>query len=215
MCSCNVTCASGLIAELAGLNEGEPRLFHSSLLLIRSSGTHADYGTLTSGEEHFYAWKTLHPQDDAGLQGMNAQQQLIAGLLDRHTLLQILRTSAVFMDTDGGPRIKVMCRYQQFRAAHKIAQRLRTGATAMERSGVVWHIQGSGKSLTIVFLARMLRASTDLNDYKIILVNDRTDLEDQLGNTATLIGGRVGHFRAINYQLSSCLRPSHKGQGRI
>jgi len=176
---------------LAGLKEGEPRLFHSNLLLIRSSGTHADYGTITSGEEHFYAWKTLHPQDDAGLKGMNAQQQLIAGMLGRHNLLQILRTSAVFMDTDGGPRIKVVCRYQQFRAAYKITQRLRSGATAMERSGVVWHTQGSGKSLTMVFLARMLRASTDLNDYKIILVNDRTDLEDQLGNTATLIGGRV------------------------
>lgn len=176
---------------LAGLKEGEPRLFHSNLLLIRSSGTAADYGTITSGEEHFYAWKTLYPQDDAGLEGMNDQQKLIAGMLGRSTLLQILRTSAVFMDTDGGPRIKVVCRYQQFRAAHKIAQRLRTGATAMERSGVVWHTQGSGKSLTMVFLARMLRASTDLNDYKIILVNDRTDLEDQLGNTATLIGGKV------------------------
>lgn len=177
--------------ELAGLKEGEPRLFHSNLLLIRSSGTAADYGCITSGEEHFYAWKTLHPQSDTGLEGMNAQQQLVAGMLTRHNLLQILRTSAVFMDTDGGPRIKVVCRYQQFRAAHKIAQRLRDGATAMERSGVVWHTQGSGKSLTMVFLARMLRASSDLNDYKIILVNDRTDLEDQLGNTATLIGGRV------------------------
>ena len=177
--------------ELAGLKEGEPRVFHSNLLLIRSSGTAADYGTITSGQEHFYAWKTLHPQDDAALEGMNAQQQLIAGMLTRGNLLQILRTSAVFMDTDSGPRIKVVCRYQQFRAAHKIVQRLRAGTTAMERSGVVWHTQGSGKSLTMVFLARMLRSSPDLNDYKIILVNDRTDLEDQLGQTATLIGGRV------------------------
>ena len=177
--------------EQAGLREGEPRLFHSNLLLIRSCGLEADYGTIMSAEEHFYAWKTLHPQDDAGLEGMNAQQQLVAGMLTRHNLLRILRTSAVFMDTDGGARIKVVCRYQQFRAAHKIAQRLRSGATAMERSGVVWHTQGSGKSLTMVFLARLLRASTDLNDYKIILVNDRTDLEDQLGETATLIGGRV------------------------
>ena len=177
--------------EQAGLKEGEPRVFHSNLLLIRSSGTAADYGTITSGQEHFYAWKTLHPQDDAALEGMNAQQQLIAGMLTRGNLLQILRTSAVFMDTDSGPRIKVVCRYQQFRAAHKIAQRLRAGTTAMERSGVVWHTQGSGKSLTMVFLARMLRSSPDLNDYKIILVNDRTDLEDQLGQTATLIGGRV------------------------
>lgn len=177
--------------ELAGLKEGEPRLFHSSLLLIRSSGLEADYGTISSGEEHFYAWKTLYPNDDAELADMNAQQQLIAGMLTRSNLLQILRTSAVFMDTDGGPRIKVVCRYQQFRAANKIAERLRTGKSVMDRSGVVWHTQGSGKSLTMVFLARMLRASRDLNDYKIVLVNDRQDLEQQLGETATLIGGRV------------------------
>ncbi len=177
--------------ELAGLKEGEPALFHSNLMLIRSCGLEADYGTITSGDEHFYAWKTLYPQEDAASHCMNAQQQLIAGMLTRANLLQILRTSSVFMDTDGGPRVKVVCRYQQFRAANKIMERLRTGGTAIERSGVVWHTQGSGKSLTMVFLARMLRASRDLADYKIVLVNDRQDLEKQLGGTATLIGGRV------------------------
>lgn len=177
--------------EVAGLKEGEPQLFYSNLLLIRSCGLEADYGTITSGDEHFYEWKTLYPQDEVAREGMNAQQQLIAGMLTRPNLLQILRTSSVFMDTDGGPRVKVVCRYQQFRAANKIVERLRTGGTSMERSGVVWHTQGSGKSLTMVFLARMLRASRDLSDYKIVLVNDRRDLEEQLGVTATLIGGRV------------------------
>ena len=177
--------------EAAGLMEGEPRLFHSNLLLIRSCGLEADFGTITSGDEHYYAWKTLYPQDDAAREGMNAQQQLIAGMLTPRNLLQILRTSSVFMDTDGGPRVKVVCRYQQFRAANKVVERLRTGRTALERSGVVWHTQGSGKSLTMVFLARMLRVSRDLSDYKIVLVNDRQDLEKQLGATATLIGGRV------------------------
>ena len=177
--------------EASGLKEGEPRLFYSSLMLVRSCGLEADYGTITSGEEHFYAWKTLHPADDDALVGLNAQQQLIAGMLNKSNLLQILRTSSVFMDTDGGPRIKVVCRYQQFRAAGKIVERLRTGETAQARSGVVWHTQGSGKSLTMVFLARMLRASRDLADFKIVLVNDRQDLEEQLGDTATLIGGRV------------------------
>jgi type I restriction enzyme R subunit len=175
----------------AGLKEGEPRLFHSNLLLVRSSGTEADYGTITSGAEHFYAWKTLYPADDDARVDMNGQQQLIAGMLTRRNLLQILRTSSVFMDTEGGTRAKVVCRYQQFRAAGKIAERLRTGTTAMERSGVVWHTQGSGKSLTMVFLARLLRTQRDLADYKIVLVNDRQDLEEQLGKTATLIGGRV------------------------
>ena len=177
--------------EAAGLKEGEPRLFHTNLLLIRSAGLQADYGSISSGEEHFYAWKTLHPADDAGLAGMNAQQQLVAGMLAHANLLQMLRTCTVFMDRDAGSRVKVVCRYQQFRAAGRIVQRLRSGHTALERSGVVWHTQGSGKSLTMVFVARMLRASTDLNDFKIVLVNDRQDLEQQLGETATLIGGRV------------------------
>lgn len=184
--------------ELAGLREGEPRLFHSCLLLIRSSGIEADYGTISSGEEHYHAWKTLYPKDDAALADMNAQQQLITGMLDRANLLQILRTSSVFMDTDSGQRVKVVCRYQQFRAANRILQRLRAGQTALERSGVVWHTQGSGKSLTMVFVARMLRASGDLADYKIVLVNDRQDLEDQLGTTATLIGGRVNVIESSN-----------------
>ena len=177
--------------EAAGLKEGEPRLFHSSLLLVRTCGLEADYGTISSGEEHFYAWKTLYPADDAARAGMNPQQQLVAGMLMPANLLQMLRTCTVFMDTDAGTRVKVVCRYQQFRAAGKIVRRLRAGHTAAERSGVVWHTQGSGKSLTMVFVARMLRASTDLSDFKIVLVNDRQDLEEQLGETAALIGGRV------------------------
>jgi len=177
--------------EAAGLKEGEPRLFHSNLLLVRTCGLEADYGSISSGEEHFYAWKTLYPADDAARSDMNPQQQLVAGMLTPANLLQMARTCTVFMDTDAGMRVKVVCRYQQFRAASKIVQRLRAGRGAVERSGVVWHTQGSGKSLTMVFVARMLRASIDLSDFKIVLVNDRQDLEEQLGQTATLIGGRV------------------------
>lgn len=189
-----------------GLKEGEPRLFHTNMLLVRTSGIEADCGTITSGEEHFYPWKTQWPQADSTAKGMNQQQQLINGMLNKTNLLTMLRTSTVFMDTDAGPRIKVVCRYQQFRAANKIVQRLREGNNAEARSGVVWHTQGSGKSLTMVFVARMLRASGDLSDYKIVLVNDRVDLEDQLAKTATLIGGRVNTIenrRALRTELSS------------
>lgn len=108
--------------------------------------------------------------------------------------------------SDAGPRIKVVCRYQQFRAANKILDRLRTGKTALERSGVLWHTQGSGQSLTMVFVARMLRASSDLNDFKMVLVNDRQDLEQQLSGTATLIGGRVNvieNTQSLRRQLAS------------
>ena len=175
----------------AGLKEGEPRLFHANLLLIRTSGAEADFGTITSDEEHFYAWKTLWPDGEEAVAALTAQQQLVRGMLRQDNLLSLLRTCSVFMDTDSGKRIKVVARYQQFRAAGKIIQRLRHGATPTERGGVVWHTQGSGKSLTMVFVARMMRVSHDLQDFKIVLVNDRTDLEEQLGDTATLIGGKV------------------------
>jgi type I restriction enzyme, R subunit len=171
--------------------EGEPRLFHTNLLLIRSSGSEADYGTITSGEEHFYPWKTQWPAPDETAEGLNQQEQLIRGMLNKSNLLEMLRTCSVFMDTEGGARIKVLCRYQQFRAAKRLLDRLRRGENVDERSGVVWHTQGSGKSLTMVFAARMIRVSRDLHDHKIILINDRVDLEKQLAETAKLIGGRV------------------------
>ncbi len=179
----------------AGLREGEPRLFHTNLLLISSCGEKATYGSVTSGYEHFYAWKDIWPESNRvytpPLGVEREQERMIQGLLAPATLLDVLRTCTVFMDTDSGKRVKVVCRYQQYRAAHRIIERLRTGKTMEERSGVVWHTQGSGKSLTMVFVARMLRASGDLADFKILLVNDRVDLEVQLADTAKLIGGKV------------------------
>ena len=182
----------------AGLREGEPRLFHSSLLLIRTCGEQAEFGTISAQEEHFASWEAI-PGSPAQVaraassnpHGPRSQEELIHGMLRKDVLLDMLRTCSVFMGTDSGRRVKVTARYQQYRAACKIRERLRQGRTPQERSGVVWHTQGSGKSLTMVFVARMLRTSHDLNDWKVVLVNDRSDLEEQLADTAALIGGKV------------------------
>ena len=181
--------------KTAGLREGESRLFHTNLLLITSCGEKAAYGSITSGYEHFYPWKAIWPEKfetySPPLGTEREQERLIQGMLPPETLLDILRSCSVFMDTDSGKRVKVVCRYQQYRAAKKMLARLRVGKNAEERSGVVWHTQGSGKSLTMVFVARMIRTSQDLSDYKIVMVNDRVDLEKQLTETAKLIGGKV------------------------
>jgi type I restriction enzyme R subunit len=179
----------------AGLREGEPRLFYTNLLLVRTCGEKAEFGTITAGHEHFFAWKDIWPEsnpDYAPPLGVEREQEnLIQGLLTPAILLDVLRTCTVFMDTDAGQRIKAVCRYQQYRATRKIIERLRVGKTPEVRSGVVWHTQGSGKSLTMVFVARMLRAAPDLQDFKILLINDRIDLERQLASTAKLIGGKI------------------------
>lgn len=194
----------------AGLREGEPRLFYTNLLLVRTCGERAEFGTISSGYEHFYAWKDIWPEARRKyrppLGAEREQEKLIQGLLAPDALLDVLRTCTLFKDTESGHRIKVVGRYQQYRAARKIAERLRTGKTPEARSGVIWHTQGSGKSLTMVFVARMIRAATDLADFKIVLVNDRKDLERQLSVTAKLIGGKVNIIESsahLREQLST------------
>lgn len=179
----------------AGLREGEPKLFYPNLAVIRTCGEAAEFGTISSATEHFYGWRNIWPEKFAAISPplgeARAQEELVQGLLNPHCLLDMLRTCSVFMDLPNGKRVKVLARYQQHRAARRIVERLRAGETPLDRSGVVWHTQGSGKSLTMVFVGRMLRASRDLNDMKILMVVDRADLEGQLSDTAKLIGGKI------------------------
>lgn len=125
-----------------------------------------------------------------------SQQVLTAGMLRPAHLLDLVRNFTVFQQVDGRTR-KVVARYQQFRAIHNSLDRLRhgqtrlTGAARDERGGIIWHTQGSGKSLSMVFLVRKLRTITELRRFKIVVVTDRTDLEKQLRETAALTGELV------------------------
>ena len=181
----------------AGLKEGEQRLFHYNQFVIGTYGDEAKFGTITSSDEHFFAWKDIYPEKNKNftppLGNVREQETLIQGMLAGETLLDIVRNCTIFMDTETA-RIKIVCRYQQYRAVQKMIERLRGDQTAQERSGVVWHTQGSGKSLTMVFVIRKLRRCEDLKDYKVMLVNDRIDLEDQLGKTAELAGEKVTYI---------------------
>lgn len=127
---------------------------------------------------------------------LHSQQILVAGMLRPQHLLDLVRNFTVFQQVDGKIR-KVVARYQQFRAIHKSITRLlrgRTvaqGATRDERGGIIWHTQGSGKSLSMVFLVRKMRMMERLKRFKIVAVTDRTDLEGQLRETARLSGEAV------------------------
>ncbi|QDT59461.1 Type-1 restriction enzyme R protein [Stieleria bergensis] len=182
----------------AGLREGEPKLFHANQFIIRTCGDHCEFGTVTSTEEeYFYPWRDIYPEKyrtyEKPLGKERQQELLIQGMLPKETLLDIVRSCTVFMDV-GKTRAKIVCRYQQYRAMLKIIARLRKGDTPMERSGVIWHTQGSGKSLSMVFVIRKLRMCDDLKDFKVCLINDRRDLEQQLGETATLSGEKVTYI---------------------
>ncbi|TDO10503.1 MULTISPECIES: DEAD/DEAH box helicase family protein [Halomonas] len=97
----------------------------------------------------------------------------------------------------GGQEIKLVCRYQQYRGMTRAVERLKQGKTRREdgesdrRGGIVWHTQGSGKSLSMVFLVRKLRTDPALRRFKVVVITDRKDLQAQLSATAELTGESV------------------------
>ena len=185
----------------AGLKEGEERLFHFNQLCIATCGEDATYGTITSTDQYYLNWKDIYPETlktyNPPLGKARIQEQLIQAVLSKENLLDLLQNFTLFMEVGEGKEIKIVSRYQQFRAVQKIKERLLKQETPKERSGVIWHTQGSGKSLTMVFLIRKIRNVSALSDYKIIIINDRTDLEDQLGNTVRYTGEKVDYVTNI------------------
>ena len=92
-----------------------------------------------------------------------------------------------------------MTMYQQFRSVHKTIERLRSGNTSKEKSGVIWHTQGSGKSLSMVFLSIKLRRDENFKDFKLVFLTDRTQLDNQLNSTFTNTQDEtIHHANSIN-----------------
>jgi len=183
-------------------HEGAPALFFTNQFMVASNFDDARAGTIGAGFGHYLNWKTLAPRSEAdvadklGVSSLSSQQRLIAGMLPPANLLDIVRHFTLFM-TMGGQTIKLVCRYQQYRAVTQAVQRLKTGKTRSEdgehdrRGGIIWHTQGSGKSLTMVFLVLKLRTDPELRRFKVVVITDRKDLQDQLSDTAELTGETV------------------------
>ncbi|GHB49115.1 type I restriction endonuclease subunit R [Mongoliitalea lutea] len=173
--------------------EGNKELFYYNQILVTTCRTEAKFGTITTRiEKHFYRWTDPYPKtlNDLvhGQSSPNDQQRLVAGMLDRRNLLDIIRVFTVFATNDKGQKIKIVGRYQQFRAVKIATQRLIEGKNPMERGGIIWHTQGSGKSLTMMFMVREMKLRPELMSWKIIFVTDRTQLEEQLTETGQSIG---------------------------
>ena len=142
---------------------------------------------------------------------IQSQQILAAGMLRPAHLLDLIKNFSVFQQADGKTR-KVVARYQQFRAVHEAVSRLQEKPTRHksttgrdERGGIIWHTQGSGKSLSMVFLVRKMRMTPRLNRFKIVVVTDRTDLQTQLEQTAQLSGEAI---RPTNADLKTQESPT-------
>jgi type I restriction enzyme R subunit len=163
--------------------EGSEKLFHYNQVMVSTHRDGARVGTISSPVEYYLEWKDPYPTDAKELGSpANAQQLLIQGLLKPQNFLDIIQNFTLY-ETESGRTIKKIARYQQFRAVQKTIERLRAPGDRKSKGGVIWHTQGSGKSLTMVFLTQKIRRDPLLRDYKLVFLTDRTQLDGQL--TAT------------------------------
>ncbi len=156
-----------------------PSLFTYNALLVISDGE-ARVGTISAGFERFAPWRTVDGQAPAGPEVLELLT-LMHGMFDKRRLLELVRSFVVFEDTPKGV-IKKLAGYHQVGAVREaIAQTVRATRPGGDRKvGVVWHTQGSGKSLTMTFYAGRVIDEPAMQNPTVVVITDRNDLDDQL-----------------------------------
>lgn len=154
-----------------------PELFVCNVLSVATEGKSLRYGSLGADLTRWGPWRSDAAKPPRGLAGLKAA---IRGLLAPTTLLDLLANFTLFATDKKKRRSKIVARYQQYHAANAIVQRVIAGRP---RRGLIWHFQGSGKSLLMVFAAQKLRMTPALKNPTVIIVVDRIDLDTQISAT--------------------------------
>lgn len=168
---------------------GFESLFYYTQILVATCGTQAQYAPTFATAHHYREWKDPYPltindiEQDFGRS--RKQEILIGGMLTKEHLLELIRNFTVYQ-TEENKRVKKIAKYQQFRAVQKTIQRIDSGKTPVEKSGVIWHTQGSGKSLTMFWLALKLKRL--YGNPTVLIVTDRKQLDKQIHNTFKACG---------------------------
>lgn len=164
-----------------------PSLFTYNAFLIVSDGWFAKGGTLSSDYSRFMEWKTADGEKIVNTQTEPEMEPMIKGLLNKRTLLDVIRHFIVYEKTKE-KTIKKIAAYHQYYAVNKAIETTVYATTTTQeeskgRAGVVWHTQGSGKSLSMVFYTGKLVLTEQLNNPTIVVLTDRNDLDQQLFET--------------------------------
>ncbi len=160
-----------------------PSLFAFNEVLVISDGLTARFGSLTADREWFLPWRTVEG-DELAPPAVPQLQVLIQGLFEKRRFLDFVRHFVVFEDEDAG-LVKKLAGYHQYHAVNQaVAATVEaTGPDGDKRCGVVWHTQGSGKSLTMAFYAGRIILHDDMKNPTLVVITDRNDLDDQLFGT--------------------------------
>jgi len=156
-----------------------PDLFRTNTLNVISEGVTARYASLSANFDRFMRWRTVDGETLVDDKSALALQTLMHGLLNQEVVLELMRFCTVFEDEGKGP-IKKIAGYHQFHAVRKGVSAVLDARDTDGRGGVMWHTQGSGKSLLMTFLGGRLMRDTRLENPTLVVITDRNDLDNQL-----------------------------------
>ncbi|WBL17460.1 type I restriction endonuclease subunit R [Sutcliffiella sp. NC1] len=159
-----------------------PSLFRYNAFMVTSDGVNARTGSLTANEERFMKWRTIDGLELAP-RSLSQLEVLLKGMLEPSRLMDIIKNFILFQ-TDGENTYKILAGYHQYHAVNKAVEKAKIAVQGNRKIGVVWHTQGSGKSLSMVFYAGKLIQA--MNNPTLVVLTDRNDLDDQLFNTFSI-----------------------------
>ncbi len=152
-----------------------PQVFWYNAVLILSNGSESKVGTITSGWEHFFDWKRINDEGEAGVISL---ETALKGVCDRARFLDIVENFTVFDDAKGG-LVKVVAKNHQYLGVNNALAKLRQIKQNQGKLGVFWHTQGSGKSFSMVFFSQKVLRTVPGN-WTFLVLTDRDDLDNQI-----------------------------------
>jgi type I restriction enzyme R subunit len=154
-----------------------PELFVPNVFSVATEGKEYRYGTIAMPVDNWGPWRL---EDDDALPSMEQVEKSVNSMLRPNVVLDLLTSFTAYATHKGKRRIKIIARYQQVEGVNKIVERVVAG---QPRKGLIWHFQGSGKSLLMLFAARKLRLHPALKNPTVLVVVDRIDLDSQISGT--------------------------------
>ena len=191
-----------------------PDLFKYNAFVVVSDGVNNKYGSLFSPYDFFYTWRKVEA-DDKATDGINSLLTMVKGLFRKDRLLSVIKDFVFFPDSSKNEK-KVVCRYPQFFATHKLFEHIRQHSKLREegdgKGGTYFGATGCGKSITMLFLSRMLMRSREFASPTIVLITDRTDLDDQLSKLFGTAKNFIGDECVIEVESRDKLREHLAGR---
>ena len=189
-----------------------PELFKYNAFVVISDGVNNKYGSLFAGYDYFYAWRKI---DDgvAEAEGINSLYSMVKGLFRKDRLLAVVKDFIFFPDQSKN-NLKVVCRYPQFFAATKLLENIKVHQKpdGDGKGGTYFGATGCGKSLTMLFLTRMLMRNEHFKSPTIVLITDRTDLDTQLSTTFCNAKKFIGDNTVESIESRDMLRTKLQGR---